>query len=96
MDPQVQSSVITGATTLIAGIVGGNWIGKRKSSTASTERCDKICSLLVNSFDKLLTALDVVGEPPEMKMAIRDARDSIVTAKNYLGMHASEMKVHTE
>jgi len=92
MDPQVQSSVITGFTTLIAGIIGGNWIGKKRTSGIETERCDKICSLMVNSFDKLLTALEVVGEPPEMRTAIRDARDSIVTAKNYLGFHGSEMK----
>ena len=51
---------------------------------------------MVNSFDKLLTALEVVGEPPEMKTAIRDARDSIVTAKNYLGFHGAEIKATHE
>jgi len=93
IDPQVQSSIITGVGTLITGLIGGNWLGKRKTSAQSTERCDKICGLMVNSFDKLLTALEVVGEPPAMKVAIRDARDSIVTAKNYLGLHGAEHKV---
>jgi hypothetical protein len=96
LDPQVQSSLITGISSLIVGLFGGNWIGKRHSTAQSTERCDKICSLMVNSFDKLLTALDIVGEPPEMKHAIREARDSIVTAKNYLGSYGSEVKVPVE
>jgi len=96
MDPQVQSSLVTGIVTLVTGAIGGNWLGRKKSTAASTERCDKICGLMVNSFDKLLTALDVVGEPPEMRTAIREARDSIVTAKNYLGMHGSELKVTAE
>ena len=96
LDPQVQSSLITGISSLIVGIFGGNWIGKRSSTSQSTERCDKICGLMVNSFDKLLTALDIVGEPPEMKHAIREARDSIVTAKNYLGAFNAEVKVPHE
>lgn len=96
LDPQVQSSIVTGIGTLITGLIGGNWLGKRKSSAQSTERCDKICGLMVNSFDKLLTALEVVGEPPEMRTAIRDARDSIVTAKNYLGFHGAEIKATHE
>ena len=96
LDPQVQSSLITGISSLIVGIFGGNWIGKRHSTAQSTERCDKICGLMVNSFDKLLTALDIVGEPPEMKHAIREARDSIITAKNYLGAYGAEVKVTPE
>lgn len=95
-DPQVQSSLITGVTSIIVGFFGGNWMGKRHSTAQSTERCDKICGLMVNSFDKLLTALDIVGEPPEMKHAIREARDSIITAKNYLGVHGAEIKAATE
>ena len=94
-DPEVQSSLITGISSLLVGLFGGNWMGKR-SSTSTTERCDKICGLMVNSFDKLLTALDIVGEPPEMKHAIRDARDSIITAKNYLGSYGAEIKAPVE
>jgi hypothetical protein len=96
LEPQVQSSIITGLATLVAGIIGGNWFGKRKAASSSSERCEQICSLMVNSFDKLLTALEVVGEPPAMKHAVREARDSIVTAKNYLGMHGTEMKITHE
>ena len=95
-DPPVQSSLITGISSLIVGLFGGNWIGKKHSTTQSTERCDKICGLMVNSFDKLLTALDIVGEPPAMKHAIREARDSITTAKNYLGSYGIEMKAPIE
>jgi len=95
LDPQVQSSLITGISSLIVGLFSGNWIGKRHS-TQSTERCDKICGLMVNSFDKLLTALDIVGEPPAMKHAIREARDSIITAKNYLGSYGAETKAPVE
>lgn len=93
LDPQVQSSIVTTLGGLFAGAYGGNWWGKKKSS-ASSDRCDKICGLMVNSFDKLLTALEVAGEPPAIKTAIRDARDSIVTAKNYLGV--SGVEVHFE
>jgi hypothetical protein len=82
LDPQVQASFISSSISLLAGAMGGNWFGKRHQNA----RCEKICMLMVNGFDKLLTALEVSGEPPEIRMAIRDARDSIITAKNYLGI----------
>jgi hypothetical protein len=92
LDPQVLSSLISAAGGVVAGAMGGNWWGKKQSThSPHADRCDKICSLLVNSFDKLLTALEVAGEPPAVKVAIRDARDSIVTAKNYLGISGSEI-----
>jgi hypothetical protein len=96
LDPQVQSSLVTGIITLLTGLFGGNWLGRRNAANQSTERCDKICGLMVNSFDKLLTALDIVGEPPAMKHAIREARDSIITAKNYLGSYGAEQKAPVE
>lgn len=85
LDPTVQSSIISAIGGAIAAFFGGNWWIKRKAAQPS--HCEKICGLMVNSFDKLLTALEVAGEPPAVKIAIRDARDSIVTAKNYLGMY---------
>ena len=88
MDPQVQSSVISAAGGIITGLLGGKWWSNRRGVQA--DRCEKICGLMVNSFDKLLTALEVAGEPPVVKHAVRDARDSIVTAKNYLGLSGAE------
>lgn len=88
LDPTVQSSLISAVGAAIVAFFSGNWWQKRK--TASPSHCEKICSLMVNSFDKLLTALEVAGEPPAVKVAIRDARDSIVTAKNYLGLYGAE------
>ena len=82
LNPQVQASFISSTISLLAGALGGNWFGKRHQN----DRCEKICMLMVNGFDKLLTALEVSGEPPAIRLAVRDARDSIVTAKNYLGI----------
>lgn len=94
IDPQVQSSIVTAIGGAITGAIGGGIWGKKKGAegapASSSEKCEKICSLMVNSFDKLLTALEVAGEPPTIKIAIRDARDSIVTAKNYLGLSISD------
>lgn len=85
IDPSVQSSIVSAIGGALTALFGSNWWHKRKA--ASTTHCEKLCGLMVNSFDKLLTALEVAGEPPAVRLAIRDARDSIVTAKNYLGMH---------
>lgn len=82
ISPQVQASIISSVVSLIAGLLGGNWFSRHKQDA----RCERICTLMVNSFDKMLTALEVAGEPPELRLAIREARDSIVTAKNYLGI----------
>lgn len=92
MDPQVQSSLISAAGGVITGLLGGKWWHSRQR--VADERCEKICGLMVNSFDKLLTALEVAGEPPVLKVAVRDARDSIVTAKNYLGLSGAELVIH--
>ena len=92
IDPQVQASIISALGGAMTGLLGGNWLGKKRAAAHSgnSSHCEKICGLMVNSFDKLLTALEVAGEPPAVKIAIRDARDSIVTAKNYLGLHGVE------
>lgn len=95
MDPQVQSSIISAAGGIITGLLGGRWWGNRTRG-AQADRCEKICGLMVNSFDKLLTALEVAGEPPVVKHAVRDARDSIVTAKNYLGLSGAEVQLAKE
>lgn len=84
IDPDVQNSIASAIGGAITAFLGGKWWQSRHA--ASPTHCEKVCSLLVNSFDKLLTALEVAGEPPAVKIAIRDARDSIVTAKNYLGL----------
>lgn len=94
MDPQVQSSIISAAGGIVTGLLGGKWWSNRRGAQA--DRCEKICGLMVNSFDKLLTALEVAGEPPVVKHAVRDARDSIVTAKNYLGLSGAEVAVSKE
>lgn len=83
VDSSIISSVISASGGIVAGLLGGNWMGKRHSN----QRCERICSLMVNGFDKLLTALEVSGEPPALRYAIRDARDTITTAKNYLGIN---------
>lgn len=95
MDPQVQSSIISAVGGVVTGLLGGKWWGNRERGVQA-DRCEKICSLMVNSFDKLLTALEVAGEPPVVKHAVRDARDSIVTAKNYLGMSGAEIAAGKE
>ena len=81
---QIISSLISALGGVITGAMGGNWFSRKKSD----QRCERICSLMVNGFDKLLTALEVAGEPPAMRTAIRDARDVIVVAKGYLGIGA--------
>lgn len=83
MDNQILASMISAVGGIVTGIMGGNYMGRRQSSA----RCERICTLMVNGFDKLLTALEVAGEPPELRIAIRDARDCVVTAKNYLGLN---------
>lgn len=97
IDPQVQASLISSIGGVIAGAIGGNLYGRKKNvlhaPQNSADRCEKICGLLVNSFDKLLTALEVVGEPPAIRTAIRDARDGVVTAKNYLGISETDIIV---
>lgn len=95
IDPQITASIVSGISGIIAGAFGGNFVGKKQAMNTTSERCDKICSLMVNSFDKLLTALEVAGEPPTIKIAVRDARDSIITAKNYLGLSGTELKLES-
>jgi len=82
VDTQILSSAITGLGAVVAGFVGG----KRYSEHSSDRKCEKICALTVNCFDKLLTALEVAGEPPAVKVAVRDARDALALAKGHLGL----------
>jgi len=81
LDPSIISSLITATGGLLAGFFGGKGIAKHQGD----KRCEKIAALMVNGFDKLLTALEITGEPPEIKQAIREARDVIAIAKGHLG-----------
>lgn len=81
IDPGIIQASISAIGGIIAGFAGGKTYQGRKSDT----KCEKVCSIMLNGFDKLLTALEVAGEPPEIKSAIRDARDAIVIAKSHLG-----------
>lgn len=81
IDSQILASAITGFSGVAAGFVGGKYNSRHQAD----RKCERICALMVGGFDKLLTALDVVGEPPEIKHVIREARDTVATAKALLG-----------
>lgn len=82
----MDSSIIQASISAVGGILAGFVGGSKYQNHTADRKCEKICALTVNSFDKLLTALDVAGEPPEIKVAIRDARDAIAVAKGHLGL----------
>lgn len=81
VDTQILSSAITG----VAAVIGGFISGKRYSEHNSDKRCERVCAIMVNGFEKLLVALEVAGEPPAVRTAVRDARDAIAIAKSHLG-----------
>lgn len=81
LDPGIIQATISAIGGVVAGFAGGKTYQGRKTDT----KCERVCALMVNGFDKLLIALEVAGEPPEVKFAIREARDAIVIAKSHLG-----------
>ena len=81
MEASVIASTISAVGGILAGFIGGARYQNHKTDT----KCEQICALTVNCFDKLLAVLDVVGEPPEMRSAIREARDAMAIAKSHLG-----------
>jgi hypothetical protein len=81
LDPTIISSTISAVGGILAGFLGGKGVAKHQGD----KRCERIAALMVNGFDKLLTALEITGEPPEMRQAIREARDVIAIAKGHLG-----------
>jgi hypothetical protein len=82
IDTQILASAITGLSGVAAGFLGGKYNSKHEAD----KKCERVCALMVNGFDKLLTALDVVGEPVEIKHVIRDARDTVSRAKALMGL----------
>jgi len=82
LDPTIISSTISAVGGILAGFLGGKGVAKHQAD----KKCERVCSLMLNGFDKLLTALEVTGEPPAAKTAIREARDTIIVARTFLGM----------
>ena len=91
IDPQVQAATVSGIIGAVFGGGGMRWWSRKNTPAPvpnlTADRCEKICNIMVNSFEKLLTALEIVGEPEEVKHALRECRDNIAVAKSFLGIH---------
>ena len=85
IDSQILASTITGLSGVVAGFLGGKYNSKHQADT----KCERVCALMISGFEKLLIALDVVGEPPEIKHVIREARDTVSRAKALMGTEGS-------
>lgn len=85
IDTQILSSTISALGGVLAGFAGGKYNSKHQAD----KKCEKVCFLILGSFDKLLTALDVMGEPDQIKHVIRDARDTVSRAKGIMGTDGS-------
>gem|GEM_PF-4241570 len=82
IDSQILASAISALGGVLAGFAGGKYNSKHQAD----KKCEKVCILIINGFDRLLVALDVVGEPQEIKHVIREARDTVSRAKAIMGV----------
>jgi hypothetical protein len=90
IDNQILSSAISALGGVLAGFAGGKYNSKHQAD----RKCEKVCALMIGGFDKLLVALDVVGEPVEIKHVIRDARDTVSRAKALMNLDGNFDPTH--
>ena len=85
IDSQIIGPAISGVCSLVVGFLGGKGVSQHRAD----QKCERVCSLMLVSFEKLLVALEVVGEPEQIKHVIRDARDTVSRAKALMGTDGS-------
>ncbi len=60
MDPQVTSSIITAAGTLLGGGVIGRWFGRR-SRSPQDQRCERVCAAMLSIAEPMVAVFKALG-----------------------------------